>query len=180
MAKVIHRYLERNATAEWAQRLREQKPELSQGDLLPLLYSIVCGKIGSNMVRAFASGGSWEVSLQLHMGLVHDLKKAKEIGRSLRRMVSSAFVKVPFAPHTPGCFLVARDLEDEGIPVNFTSTFSARQVVAAALLSNVTRTNIFMGRLDQGLKAELLGAHASLEAQRILLRLRQIQGLTIS
>jgi transaldolase len=177
LAKVIHHYLERNATAEWAQHFREQEPELSQGDLLPLLYSIVCGKIGTDMVRAFASGRSWEVSLQLHMGLVHDLENAKQIGRSLRRMVPSAFVKVPFAPHAPMCFLIARDLEKEGIPVNFTSTFSARQVVAAALLSNVTRTNIFMGRLDQGLKAELLGAHVSLEAQRILLRLRGNSGI---
>ncbi|GJL67910.1 MAG: hypothetical protein NPIRA06_05450 [Nitrospirales bacterium] len=177
LAKVIHHYLERNATAESAQHFREQERGLSQGDLLPLLYSIVCGKIGTDMVRAFASGRSWEVSLQLPMGLVHDSEKAKQIGRSLRRMVPSAFVKVPFAPHAPMCFLIARDLEKEGIPVNFTSTFSARQVVASALLSNVTRTNIFMGRLDQGLKAELLGAHVSLEAQRILLRLRKNSGI---
>ncbi|MCA9473204.1 MAG: hypothetical protein KC594_14180, partial [Nitrospira sp.] len=177
MAKVIHQYLERNATAEWAQHLREREQGFSQGELLPLLYSIVSGRIGTDMVRAFSSGRSWEVSLQIHMGLVHDVKKAKEIGRSLRQMVSSVLVKVPFAPHAPGCFLVARDLEDEGIPVNFTSTFSARQVVAAALLSNVTRTNIFMGRLDQGLKAELLGAHVCLEAQRILLRLRHNPGV---
>ncbi|HSF10172.1 MAG TPA: transaldolase family protein [Nitrospirales bacterium] len=177
LAKVIKQYLKQDNPAKWAQHLREKEPELSQGDLLPLFYSIVCGKIGTDMVRAFASGRSWEVSLQLHMGLVHNLENAKQIGRSLRRMVPSAFVKVPFAPHAPMCFLIARDLEKEGIPVNFTSTFSARQVVAAALLSNVTRTNIFMGRLDQGLKAELLGAHVSLEAQRILLRLRGNSGI---
>lgn len=178
LAKVIKQYLKQDNPAQWAQHLREQEPELSQGDLLPLLYSIICGKIGTDIVRAFASGRSWEVSLQLHMGLVHDSEKAKQIGRSLRRMVSSAFVKVPFAPQAPMCFLIARDLEKEGIPVNFTSTFSARQVAAAALLANVTRTNIFMGRLDQGLKAELLGAHdVSLEAQRILLRLRQNPGI---
>ncbi|MDR4494132.1 MAG: hypothetical protein MRJ99_06785 [Nitrospirales bacterium] len=92
-------------------------------------------------------------------------------------MVPSALVKVPFAPHAPMCFLIARDLENEGIPVNFTSTFSTRQVIAAALLANVTRTNVFMGRLDQGLKAELLGAHVVLEAQRILIRLRQNPGV---
>ena len=177
LAKVVNQYLKQDDPAKWARHLREQEPELSPGDLLPLLYSIICGKIGADIVRAFASGRSWEVSLQLHMGLVHDLEKAKQIGRSLRRMVSSAFVKVPFAPHAPMCFLIARDLEKEGIPVNFTSTFSARQVVAAALLANVTRTNIFMGRLDQGLKAELLGAHVSLEAQRMLLRLRQNPGI---
>ncbi|GJL58657.1 MAG: hypothetical protein NPIRA03_15140 [Nitrospirales bacterium] len=177
LAKVIKQYLKQDNPAKWAQQLREQEPELSHGDLIPLLYSLVCGRVGGDMVRAFASGRSWEVSLQLHMRLVLDSEQAKEIGRSLRRMVSSAFVKIPFAPHAPICFLIVRDLEKEGIPVNFTSTFSARQVVAAALLANVTRTNIFMGRLDQGLKAELLGAHVSLEAQRILLRLRQNPGI---
>jgi hypothetical protein len=68
-------------------------------------------------------------------------------------------------------------LEDEGIPVNFNSIFSGRQVVADPLLVKVMRTNIFMGRLNQGLKADLLGAHVSLEAQRILLRLRQDPGI---
>ena len=173
MAKVLKPYLERTDLSQWGQLLREQGQTLSQQELLPLLYTIVCGRIGTEIVRAFASGRSWEVSLQLHMGLVKDPEKAMEIGRSLRRMVSSALVKVPFAPQAPVCFLIARDLENEGIPVNFTSTFSTRQAVAAALLANVTRTNIFMGRLDQGLKAELLGAHVALEAQRMLRRLRQ-------
>jgi transaldolase len=177
MAKIIKPYLEQNNPAQWAQLLREQGQGLSQQELLPLLYSIVCGRIGTEIVRAFASGRSWEVSLQLHMGLVNDSEKAFQIGRSLRRMVPSAFVKVPFTPHAPACFLVARDLENEGIPVNFTSTFSARQAVAVALLANVTRTNIFMGRLDQGLKAELLGAHVALETQRMLQRLRQNPGI---
>ena len=92
-------------------------------------------------------------------------------------MVPSGVVKVPFTPHAPHCFLIARDLEREGIPVNFTSTFSARQAVAAGLLSNVTLTNIFMGRLNQGMKAALLGEHVDLAAQRALLRLRREAGI---
>jgi transaldolase len=83
----------------------------------------------------------------------------------------------PFYPHLPSCMFVARDLEREGIPVNFTSTFSARQAVMGALLANVSRTNIFMGRLDQGLEAEYVGAHVSLEAQRHLLELREKTGI---
>jgi transaldolase len=62
------------------------------------------------------------------------------------------------------------------VPVNFTSTFSARQVVAAALLSDATRTNVFMGRLNQGLGSELLGEHVTLEAQRALRDLRREAG----
>ncbi len=63
-----------------------------------------------------------------------------------------------------------------GIPVNFTTTFSARQVVAAALLANVARTNIFMGRLNLGLESELLGEQVDLMSQRVLTWLRNEAG----
>lgn len=175
--KVIERYLDRGEPATWAQTLQERRAGLSPKQLLPLLYAVVCGQIGNDIVQAFASGRPWEVSLQVHMGLVSDPAAAKQIGRYLRRMVPTAFVKVPFAPHAPECFLVARDLEREGIPVNFTSTFSARQAVVAGLLADVTRTNIFMGRLNQGLRAELLGEHVDLETQRALRRLRRDAGI---
>ena len=48
---------------------------------------------------------------------------------------------------------------------------------AAGLLGDVTRTNIFMGRLDQGLQANLLGAQVDLSAQRALGRLRMETGI---
>jgi transaldolase len=175
--KVIARYLQGDGPPTWARRLRELRGELSREQLHTLIYAIVCGQLGNDAARAFAAGRAWEVSLQLHMALGRDAEAAKRIGRYLRRMVPSGVVKVPFTPHHPHCFLVARDLEREGIPVNFTSTFSARQVVAAGLLSNVTLTNIFMGRINQGLKAALLGEHVDLEAQRALNRLRRDAGI---
>jgi transaldolase len=100
---------------------------------------MVSGWIGNDVANAFGADRAWEVSLQLHMGALSDPQTAKALGRALRAIVPSCFVKVPFRP----------DLEAEGVPVNFTSTFSARQVVAAVLLADVTRTNIFMGRLNQ-------------------------------
>ncbi len=175
--KVIKRYLEGDAPATWARQLRVLRPDLTKDQRTVLLYAIVCGRIGNDNARAFGAGRPWEVSLQLHMKLGDDAEAAKHVGRTLRRMVPSGVVKVPFTPHAPHCFLVARDLEMEGVPVNFTSTFSARQAVAAGLLSNVTLTNIFMGRLNQGLKAGLLGEHVDLEAQRALLRLRREAGI---
>ncbi len=171
--KVIARYLDGGAPAEWARRLRALRPALAPQELNTLLYAAVCGRIGNDVARAYGAGRAWEVSLQLHMQLAGDGEAAKRVGRYLRRMVPSGVVKVPFTPHAPHCFLVARDLEREGIPVNFTSTFSARQAVAAGMLANVTLTNIFMGRLNQGLKAALLGEHVDLAAQRALVQLRR-------
>ena len=171
--KVLDRYLEETNLKSWAEALGRLSKNLSDSKLHAILYAMVCGRIGNDFVGTFADGRSWEISLQLHMALVDDFETAKEVARHLKHMVSSALVKVAFTPHHPHCFLLARDLEREGIAVNFTSTFSARQAVVAALLSNVTRTNIFMGRLNQGLHAELLGEHVDLEAQRALLQLRR-------
>ena len=173
--KVVHRYLDEANLAGWVEALRRHRESLTESKTLALVYAIVCGRVGNDFLRSFSSGRIWEVSLQLHMGLCSNYLMAKQVGRYLRSMVRSAFVKVPFTPHYPHCFLVARDLERDGIPVNFTSTFSARQTIAAALLSNVTTTNIFMGRLNQGLKAKLLGEHVDLEAQRAIRELRRQQ-----
>ena len=175
--KVIARYLEGGDPAAWARGLRSLQPNLGVEDLTAFIYAIICGRIGNAMARVFGAGREWQVSLQLHMGLGRDAEASKRVGRWLRRMVPSAVVKVPFTPQTPHCFLIARDLEREGIPVNFTSTFSARQAVAAGLLSNVTLTNIFMGRLNQGMRAASLGEHVDLEAQRALRRLRREAGI---
>jgi transaldolase len=175
--KVLSRLLAQAEPARWAEELCARRAGLTPAELAVFLYTIVCGRIGNDIVRSLASSRLWEVSLQLHMRLGADPEQAKQVARVLCRMVPSAIVKVPFTPQEPACFLVARDLEREGIPVNFTSTFSARQVVAVALLANVTRTNVFMGRLNQGLKADLLGEHVDLEAQRALLGLRRDAGV---
>lgn len=175
--KVVERYLESEDLRSWAKDLDEQQPGLARPNLLVLLYTILCGRIGNDMTRRFAAGRDWEVSLQLHMDLRQNAEAARSLGRVLRRCVPHAIVKVPFAPEAPDCLLVARDLERAGIPVNFTSTFSARQTVVAALLADVTRTNIFMGRLNQGLQAERLGEHVDLAAQRAIRKLRAEDGI---
>ena len=171
--QVLDRYLAGDRLAACAQELRRHRQGAPPAALLPHIYTMVSGWIGNDLASAFAAGRAWEVSLQLHMGAVSDPETAKSLGRALRTIVPSCFVKVPFRAHEPQSLLIARDLEAAGIPVNFTSTFSARQVVAAALLADVTRTNIFMGRLNQGFHAALLGEHVDLEAQRALRRLRR-------
>lgn len=174
--QVLDRYLAGDRLAACVKELRRHRRGAPGAALLPQIYTMISGWIGNDLVNAFAAGRAWEVSLQLHMGAVSDPATAKALGRALRTIVPSCFVKVPFRPHEPQSLLIARDLEAEGIPVNFTSTFSARQVVAAALLADVTRTNIFMGRLNQGFRAALLGEHVDLEAQRALRRLRREAG----
>jgi transaldolase len=172
--RVLGRYLVGDRLAACADEIRRDSVRASDA---ALRYTVASGWIGNDVVKAVAAGRTWEVSLQLHMGAMSDAASAKALGRSLRTIVPSCFVKVPFRPHEPQSFLIARDLGTEGIPVNWTSTFSARQVVAGALLAGVARTNIFMGRLNQGFRALLLGEHVALEAQRALSRLRRERGV---
>ena len=176
VAKVVARYVGAGEPRTWAREL-EAARALPRPELVALVYAILCGRIGNDMAAAFGAGRPWETSLQLHMSLVSEPERARRIGRLQYRMAPSGLVKVPFAPDAPDCLLVARDLERAGIPVNLTSTFSARQAVVAALFANVARTNVFMGRLNQGFEAKLLGEHVDLEAQRALVRLRREDGV---
>lgn len=175
--QVLGRYIAGDRLAACAKALRQHRPDASDPAIVPYIYTMVSGWIGNDVVNAVSGGRAWEVSLQLHMGALSDPKIAKALGRTLRAMVPSCLVKVPFRPHEPQSLLIARDLEAEGVPVNLTSTFSARQVVAAALLADVTRTNIFMGRLNQGFHASRLGDHVDLETQRALRGLRSEAGV---
>jgi transaldolase len=166
--RVIAHYLSNDEFHKRVKQIRRKDLHLSTAEFALVLYTIICGRIANDWLRSFAKGRPWEISLQLHMKLTGDREAGKRVARLLRAMIPTAIVKVPFAPHAPNCLLVARDLENEGIPVDFTATFSARQAVAAALLSNVARASIFTGRLNQGLRAQLLGEHVTLAAQRAI------------
>lgn len=175
VARVLDRYLGEGEDADivdWVKVMQSAAPDLSLSEAIALIYTVINGQLGRNLKTYYGTGKDWEISLELHTNLASNIEDSKRIGRHLVRMLPGSFVKVACTPHHPHAFLIARDLEREGIPVNFTTTFSARQVAAAAILSNVTRTNIFMGRLNQGLESELLGEQVDLVAQRTLNQLR--------
>ena len=173
--KVLHRFFSdigpENAV-RWVRNMKMAKPDLSIQEATALIYTIINGRLGKEIIKNYGAGKKWEISLELHTELSSDPLISKRVGNYLHQMVPASFVKVAFTPHFPHSILVARDLETMGIPVNFTTTFSARQVVTAALLANVSRTNIFMGRLNQGLESELLGEQVDLVSQRALSMLR--------
>jgi transaldolase len=178
--KVFDRLLEtqgRETIRAWVQELRTAHPGLTVEEAVVAVYSLLNLHLAAAVVGRFGRGRTWHISLELHTGLVGDREGSVRFGRCLGRSLPGALVKVAFTPHEPHAFLIARDLERQGIAVNFTATFSARQVVAAALLSNPHRTNIFLGRLNEGLRAHVLGEHVLLESQRHLQDLRARYGL---
>ncbi len=121
------------------------------------------------------------VSVELHTDLAHDIERTVWYGRRLFAMCPRRFiVKVPL---TPEGFLAARRLGAQGVKVNFTLGFSARQNYLAASVSEPAFVNVFLGRLNSfvannGLgKGENIGERATIASQRAVEERRVQQGL---
>ncbi len=96
---------------------------------------------GLRLVQRFGA----RVSVELHTDLAHDAEAAVFHGRRLHAVCPERFiVKVPF---TPAGLIAVRRLRAEGIPVNMTLGFSARQNRLAAALAEPEYVNVFLGRL---------------------------------
>jgi transaldolase len=96
------------------------------------------------------------VSVELHTDLSHDLEGIVSYGERFAEIEPDRFiVKVPL---TPTGLIGARRLRDQGIRVNFTLGFSARQNVFAAEIARPNYVNIFLGRLNAFVAHNELGS----------------------
>ncbi|MDP6114368.1 MAG: transaldolase family protein [Planctomycetota bacterium] len=87
-----------------------------------------------------------KVSVELHTDLSHDFENTIETAHRLYEICPDFFiVKVPY---TPTGVVAVRQLVKEGIPINFTLEFAARQNYIAARIANPTYCNVFLGRLN--------------------------------
>jgi len=116
------------------------------------------------------------VSVEEHTDLAHDAAAAVEVARRCHAICPERFiVKIPL---TPAGLLATRRVAGEGIPVNHTLGFSARQNFVAARLARPEMANVFMGRLNAFVAdndlgdGSLVGERATLASQRILREVR--------
>ncbi len=156
--------------------LRDAAPSLSLDALVTEVGFVLNCRTALRLVSAFDA----RVSVELHPAMAHDAALSTEYGRRYYAVCPERFiVKVPL---TPAGFLAARALSQDGIPVNYTLGFSARQNVLAAAFSRPTYVNIFMGRLnsfvaDHGLgSGENVGERATMASQRALREGRERRG----
>ncbi|GAB4136522.1 MAG: hypothetical protein Fur0037_01140 [Planctomycetota bacterium] len=134
---------------------------------------------GLSLVRSFDA----DVSVELHTDVANDAEASYHYARRFQAICPDRFiVKIPL---TPAGILVARRLSDEGVRLNFTLGFSARQNALIALLARPTWVNVFMGRInafvkDNGLgDGENAGEKATLASQRELRRLDRERGIRV-
>lgn len=134
---------------------------------------------GLKLVRTFDA----DVSVELHTAVANDAEASYHYGKRFHAICPDRFiVKVPL---TPSGVLAARRLHKDGIRLNFTLGFSARQNYLVALLARPTWVNVFMGRINAFIADNKLGdgvnagEKATLSSQRVLRRLRQSPGIDV-
>jgi transaldolase len=133
-----------------ARRLRGEA-SLAADELVLEIGFIVNCRVALRLVETFGA----RVSVELHPSLAHDIAASVEFGRRYHEVCSSHFlIKVPL---TPAGYCIAARLEAQGMRVNFTLGFSARQDYIAALVSRPSFVNVFLGRLGDVVAKNGLG-----------------------
>ncbi len=119
-----------------------------------------------------------KVSVEEHTDLASRVDQAVEYGRRFHRISPTNFyIKIPFCP---AGLLAARRLSDDGIPVNHTLGFSARQNYVMARIARPAFVNVFLGRLNSFIadndlgNGNKVGQKATLASQAAITRLRHI------
>lgn len=161
-----------------AARIRSADPEIDEQTLVYEVGFVVNCRTALRLVEAFDA----TVSVELHPGMAQEVARSVEYGRRYHAVCPERFiVKVPL---TPAGYLAARRLASEGIPVNYTLGFSARQNVLAAAFSRPAYVNVFLGRLnsfvaDHGLgDGRNVGERAAMATQMALRDGRERAGWT--
>ncbi len=132
-------------------RLSEVAPGLTEEERVTEVGFVINCRIALRLVRAFKT----KVSIELHPSMSRNLERTIDYARRYYRICPEYFiVKIPL---TPEGYLSVRTLRKEGMPINFTLGFSARQNYLAARLSNPNYVNVFLGRLNQVVAENLLG-----------------------
>lgn len=152
--------------------LRKAEAGISSDRLVQEIAFVLNAVHALKLVRTFDA----DVSVELHTAISNDAEASYRYGKRFAAISPDRFiVKVPL---TPAGLLAARRLHDDGVRLNFTLGFSARQNWLIAQLARPTWCNVFMGRINAFVADNKLGdgvnagEKATLASQRGLRRLR--------
>lgn len=158
-----------------AKAARNDRPGLEGDELVLEIAFALNARHGLRLVERFGA----YVSVELHTDLAHDVERSVSYGKRYAALCDKFIVKVPL---TPSGLLAARRLEEDGIPVNFTLGFSARQNHLITCVARPSWVNVFLGRLNAYAADEKLcdgrwvGERATLASQATVAQLRDALG----
>ena len=122
----------------------------ARGRILEIAF-VLNARHGLKLVEKFDA----MVSVELHTDLAGDVERTVATARRYYAICPERFIiKVPL---TAAGLLATRALSDEGIPVNHTLGFSARQNYVVARVGRPAYLNVFMGRLNSFVADNHLG-----------------------
>jgi transaldolase len=160
-----------------AAELLHEFPGLSPDEQLLEMAFILNAVHALHLVEKFDA----YVSVEEHTDLADDLTRSIEYARRYHAICPERFiVKIPF---TAAGVLATRQLMREGIAVNHTLGFSARQNYVITRIAQPSYVNVFLGRLssfviDNGLgNGDYVGEKATLASQAVVRELRYTRGL---
>jgi transaldolase len=150
--------------------------DLTESEFTLEMAFILNATHGLRLVEQFDA----HVSVEEHTDLAHDVERAVEYARRYYAICPERFyVKIPF---TPAGLLATHRARQEGIPVNHTLGFSARQNYVITRLAAPDFVNVFLGRLngfiaENGLgSGDYVGERATLASQQAIRSLREGKG----
>lgn len=144
-----------DAIAAAADRLKAGAPGLTETQLVREVGFVANARVALDLVRTFGV----RVSVELHPDVAEDVDGTVWWARRYYRLCPERFIiKVPL---TPDGYVAVRQLSAEGIPVNYTLGFSARQNYLAAVLSRPAYVNVFLGRLNAVIESNGYGSGAN-------------------
>jgi transaldolase len=177
--KEIQKGIYDEAVPDVAALLRGADQALDDADLVQEIAFILNALHGLKLVRTFDA----DVSVELHTAVADDTEASYQYGRRFHAICPDRFiVKVPL---TPAGLFAARRLQADGVRVNFTLGFSARQNWLVSVLARPTWVNVFMGRINAFIADNKLGdgqnagEKATIQSQRVLNELASNGGLEV-
>jgi len=135
-----------------ARKIKEARPDILPHDLVIEAGFLINAKLALSLVEKFGAC----VSVEPHPDAASDIRQSLTFARRYSEIAPDHFfVKLPL---TPDGFVAARILGREGVRVNFTLGFSARQNYLAAEFAKPWFVNVFLGRLNQLVEENKLGS----------------------
>ena len=154
-------------------RLNEVASGLTEEERVTEVGFVINCRIALRLAQAFKT----KVSIELHPSMSRNIGRTLDYARRYYRICPEYFIiKIPL---TPEGYLSVRTLRKEGMPINFTLGFSARQNYLAARLSNPDFVNVFLGRLNQVVTensvggGDFVGEKVTLASQGALFEIRK-------
>jgi transaldolase len=116
------------------------------------------------------------VSVELHTDTAHDIKAIEYYGKRLHDICPEQFiVKVPY---TAEGLIGARRLRDNGVKINFTLGFSARENVIVTMLTRPDYLNVFLGRIGAYMINNKLGDGTGVGEMAVISSQNWVTGLS--